>query len=382
MYPIVLDAESDRILGQQGLTRASVIGKGHVVRVRGTANIATGGTMLDVTNMVHPDNVRAAVRAAKAIGLVITGVDFITPDITKSWHEVGGGICELNTTVGLPSARILPGRDVHELLIRGFYPEGDNGRIPTAMIAGTYGTTTALMLASILAAAGHTVGCATTQSIRIGDEELAGGDFAAEDGATVVMRDATVTAAVLEVTSGGLLKRGMYLDHCDVAALLDVEREETGSESVGTPDDMTALRRKVLDAARKAIVLNADDPQCLSLAREFSSLPTLLFSRDAESSALRSHRSLGGDVLYLDGARGGEVVVWASSSSTVELVSTAEFPVTQGSMLRHLASIAMAAAGLAIGLGIDAETIKSGLRSYGKKFAPGTPQDGLSGVQA
>jgi len=370
MYPIVLDAETDRILAQQGLARSSVIARERIVRVRGTANIATGGTMFDVTDVVHPDNIHAAVRAAKAIGLVIAGVDFITPDITKSWHEVGGGICEVNTTVGLPSDRIVPGRDVHERLIRGFYPEGDDGRVPTAMVTGTYGkTTTALMLSSILASAGHTVGCATTESVRIGNEEIALGDFAGVPGASVVLRDATVTAAVLETARGGVIKHGIHLDHCDVAALLNVEREQIGMDGVETLDDMAALKRKVLDAARKAVVLNADDPRCLGLAPEFSSRRTFLFSRDARSSPLRDHCNRGGDALFLDGNRGAEIIAWTLGSNTVELVKMADIPATENGVFWQHASNAMAAAGLALGLGIDIDTIRLGLRRYGKEFA-------------
>jgi cyanophycin synthetase len=371
MSPIVLDADSDRVLAHQGCTRASIIAAGRIVRVKSTANLATGGTVVDVSHAVHPDNLNAALRAAAAIGLVVTGVDFITPDITKSWHEVGGGFCELNATVGVPHASITPGRDVYRALIQGFYPEGEDGRIPTAMVTGTYGkTTTALMLASILASAGHTVGAATTESIRIGNEEIALGDYAATDGASVVLRDATVTAAVLETARGGLIKRGMYLDRCDVAALLNVQREQIGIDGIETLDDMAALKRKVLDAARKAVVLNADDPRCLALAREFaSSIRTLLFSRDAGSSALRDHRADGGDVLYIDRSGGDETIVWASGSSTVPLVRTSEIPVTKGGLFWQHASNAMAAAALAIGIGVDIETIRAGLRRYGKEYA-------------
>ena len=96
----------------------------------------------------------------------------------------------------------------------------------------------------------------------------------------------TVTAAVLETARGGLIKRGMYLDRCDVAVLLNVEREQIGMDGIETLDDMTALKRKVLDAARKAVVLNADDPRCLALAPEFaSSVRIFLFSRNAVSQA-------------------------------------------------------------------------------------------------
>jgi cyanophycin synthetase len=367
---IVLDADSDRILAHQGCTRGSIAAAGRDVRVKGMANVATGGTVVNVTDIIHPDNLNAALRATAAIGLIVAGVDFITPDITKSWHEVGGGFCEVNATVGLPHESLTPGRDVQRTLIQAFYSEGDDGRIPTAMVTGTFGkTTTALMLASILTSAGHTVGTATTESIRIGNEEIALGDFAAFDGASVVLRDATVTTAVLETARGGLIKGGMYLDRCDVAALLNVEREQIGIDGIETLDDMAALKRKVLDAARKAVVLNADDPRCLALAPEHASrLRTFLFSRDAGLSALHDHRARGGDVLYLDRSAGEETIVSASGSNAVSLLGASEIPVTQGGLFWQHASNAMAAAGLAIGLGIDIETIREGLRRYGKGY--------------
>jgi cyanophycin synthetase len=133
---------------------------------------------------------------------------------------------------------------------------------------------------------------------------------------------------------------------------------------------MTALKRKVLDAARKAVVLNADDPRCLALAPEFaSSVRTFLFSRDAESQAIRDHLDRGGDALYIDRSGGEEVIVSASGSNAVSVVGTSEIPVTKGGLFWQHASNAMAGAALAIGLGIDIETIRAGLRRYGKEYA-------------
>ena len=74
---------------------------GRVVRVNGIANVSAGATAADVMDVIHPDNARAAVRAAKAIGLNICGVDFVSPDISKSWHEIGGGICHRGLTIEL-----------------------------------------------------------------------------------------------------------------------------------------------------------------------------------------------------------------------------------------------------------------------------------------
>jgi D-alanine-D-alanine ligase-like ATP-grasp enzyme len=51
--------------------------KGAEIQVRRTANLHTGGTIHDVTDEVHPQLVASAVRAARAINVPVTGIDFI-----------------------------------------------------------------------------------------------------------------------------------------------------------------------------------------------------------------------------------------------------------------------------------------------------------------
>jgi cyanophycin synthetase len=360
MSSIVLDWESDRMLARQDCTRETILATGRIVRLKGMANVAKGGTSVTVTD-IHPDNVRLAIRAARAIGLVVTGVDFICPDISKSWREVGGGICELNTTVGLPHERMTPGNDLRQAIVRAFFPEGDDGRIPTAMVTGTSGTTTAMMLARILAAAGHTVGTATAESVTIGEEAIAQGNFAGADGASIVLRDATVTAAVLETSRGGLIRTGTYLDRCDVSALLNVAGEQLDRVDTAAPE------RKVLDAARKAIVLNADDPRCLALAPEFAGkVRSFLFSGSADAPALRDHLTRGHDAFFLAAHEGHETIMAASGPHTRALLRTADLPTPPDGLALHHASAAMAAAALGIGLGIDLDTIRAGLMRYAR----------------
>jgi cyanophycin synthetase len=371
LKPIKLTEDSDRILVRQGSSRGAVPEKGRIVRVIGTANTATGGTVTDVLATVHPDNERLAVRAGKAIGLRVAGVDFICPDISKSWREVGGGICEVNTTVGLhPELRPGPGITVPDLLVATMFPRGDDGRIPTAMVTGTTGkTSTSTMLASILSAAGHVVGCATTEGVRIDTEIVAHGDLASADGAALVLRDPMVTAAVLETARGGIVKTGIYLDRCDVGALLNIQRDQIDMDGIETLDDMVSVKRKVLDSARKAVVLNADDPRCLALAPEFHRvLRTILFSRDRNSAALQEHAARGGDVLFLDTANGPETIVLRSGSGEIPLVGTAEVPATKGGLIWFHGTNAMAAAALAMGLGVGLESIRDGLRRYGAEY--------------
>ena len=83
---------------------------GEVVYLRSTANLSTGGTATDVTDIIHPDNRDMAVRAIRAIGLDVGGVDFLTTNIAESYKSIGGGICEVNAAPGLPHARRRPAK--------------------------------------------------------------------------------------------------------------------------------------------------------------------------------------------------------------------------------------------------------------------------------
>jgi len=74
---IPLDAETERCLASAGLALDDVPAQGAEIQVRRTANLHTGGTIHDVTDEVHPELIAAAVRAARAIDIPVTGIDFI-----------------------------------------------------------------------------------------------------------------------------------------------------------------------------------------------------------------------------------------------------------------------------------------------------------------
>ena len=104
--------------------------------------ILTGGTAIDVTDLVHPDNREMAIRAAATVGLDVCGVDFLTPDISRSFKDIGGGICELNAAPGF-RMHVAPSegksRDVAGAVIDMLFPHSAPSRIPIAAITGTNG---------------------------------------------------------------------------------------------------------------------------------------------------------------------------------------------------------------------------------------------------
>jgi cyanophycin synthetase len=183
--------------------------------------------------------------------------------------------------------------------------------IPTAFITGTKGkTTTTRMLANILREAGHAVGFTSTDGVAIRAEFVSEKVSAGYGAAARVLNDRSVTAAVLELARGDLLKRGLYLDRCDVAALLNVGREQVGIDGIDTLEQMASLKRKVVDAARKTVVLNADDRLCRGLIGEFPVERTTLFSFSPRSKAVKEHLKRGGVAYCLDDGGAEEIVRW------------------------------------------------------------------------
>jgi D-alanine-D-alanine ligase-like ATP-grasp enzyme len=60
---------------------ADVPARGERIRVRRTANLHTGGTIEDVTDRLHPEIAQASIRAAAALEIPVTGLDFLVPDV-------------------------------------------------------------------------------------------------------------------------------------------------------------------------------------------------------------------------------------------------------------------------------------------------------------
>jgi D-alanine-D-alanine ligase-like ATP-grasp enzyme len=79
---IPLDEVTESTVAEAGWTMHDVLPLGIRLRVRHTANLHQGGTIHDVTPDVNPELCRVAVAAADAIGIRVTGIDLLVPDIT------------------------------------------------------------------------------------------------------------------------------------------------------------------------------------------------------------------------------------------------------------------------------------------------------------
>lgn len=368
---IRLDDEAARaILDKQSLTVDSIPGKGQVVLLRTTANLSSGGTAIDRTDDIHPDNAAIARRAALAVGLDVAGIDLLSPDITRSVRETGGGIVEVNAAPGLrmhlePSEGAA--RDVAEPIIRMMYPAGSRARIPVLAVTGTNGkSTVGRMLAHIFKAQGQTVGLTNTSGVYIGDERINAADASGPKSARMVLRDATVDVAVLECARGGILREGLAFDRCDVGAVLNVQPDHLGLKGINTLEDLAAVKSVVTESVsrRGTSVLNADDPLTLRMARHAGGRICWFSMRGGEDAPgfLLKHIADGGLACLYEAAT--DAIVLHDGGQTLPVCFARDIPATlEGQAAFNIAN-ALAASAMSYAAKVEPGAIGGALMSF------------------
>lgn len=373
---IVIDDHLRERLDRAGLTLASVPALGQQVILRATANLSTGGTAIDRTDVAHPDNIAIAEQAAAVIGLDVAGIDFLAPDITRSVRETGGGIIEVNAAPGLrmhlePSEG--QARDVAGPVIRSLYPPGSRARIPIFAITGTNGkSTTTRMVARILRAQGLNVGCATTTGVYLNDDLILAADASGPKSARMLLRHPKVDACVFEVARGGVLREGLGFDACDVGAVLNVTADHLGLKGVETLADLAAVKEVVVANVRRRgfSVLNADDPLTQRMARRARGASVYFSLRGGEDmpAFLAQHIAEGGlAVVHLPGPFGGQVVVHHEGAAT-PLMAVADVPANLGGAAGFNIQNTLAAAAMTFAQGVPTDAIVAGLRGFTSSF--------------
>ena len=372
-----LDKNATEHLAKVGYDKDSVPNEGEIVFLRSTANLSTGGTAVDVTDIVHPDNREMAQRAIKAIGLDIGGVDFLSSDISTSYKDNRAGICEVNAAPGF-RMHVAPSegkpRDVAGAVMEMLFPTGTPSRVPIVSITGTNGkTTVSRMVAHVYKLSGNTVGLATTDGVYIDGNLTVKGDLTGPQAAQMILRDPTIDAAVLETARGGLLRRGMGYERCDTGAVLNINADHLGLKGVETLEDLARVKRIVVEVATDTAVLNADDELCLKMAGHTKADNICYVTMNANHPLVREHVQHGGRAVVLEQGMNGHMITIYDNSAHIPLMWTHLIPATMDGKAMHNVSNAMFAAGICFSMGKSLEDIRQGLRTFATTYfqAPG-----------
>jgi cyanophycin synthetase len=376
MTRIKIDALVLEYLERSGLTPASVPAAGQRVALRATANLSTGGTAIDRTNEIHPDNEEIARRAALVIGLDIAGIDFIAPDITRSVRETGGGVIEVNAAPGFrmhlePSEGA--SRDVARPVIEMLFPDGAPSRVPIIAITGTNGkSTTGRMVKHILRYKGCTVGLTSTSGVYVDDQLIASGDATGPRSARMILRDPTVEVAVLETARGGILREGLAFDEADIGVVLNISADHLGLKGIDTIEDLANVKSLIVETVKRrgTSVLNADDPLTRKMARRARGRITWVSLNGGSDMEqwLCDHIDDGGTaVLREPGPDGGTIVIRQHGRREIVMEAGA-IPATLHGLAEFNIANALAAVAVAHAYRVPLVTIRSALGTFQSTF--------------
>lgn len=362
---ITLNSLTKGIIKSKGYTLDTVIKKDEMLLLKDTANLSTGGTAEDVTDIVHPANVAMAERISKIIDLDICGIDVMTTDITKPLSETGGAVLEVNAgpgfrmhlapTIGLP-------RNVAAPVIDKLFPEGNNGRIPIVAITGTNGkTTTTRLMAHMAKMHGHRVGYTTSDGVYIQNRLLMSGDCTGPVSAEFVLKDPTVNFAVMECARGGLLRAGLGFKKCDVAIVTNVTEDHLGLKGIHTIEQLAKLKGVIPETVLPDgyAILNADDDLVYNMRRSVD-CNVALFSMDMNNPHIRALQRKGGiTAIYENG-----YVTLCRGEWKMRVMKAENIPLTYGGRAKFMIKNILPVIIAANVQGISIEDMKAALETF------------------
>ncbi len=285
---IDVDRDTTDLLEKLGYTLETVPNRGEIVYLKSTANLSTGGTSVDVTDMMHPENIFLCERISRVIGLDVCGVDIMAENLTQPLKENGGCILEVNAAPGfrmhLAPSEGLP-RNVASPVIDMLYPRGKASRIPIIAVTGTNGkTTTTRLIAHIVKNNGYKVGFTTSDGIYVQNHMMEKGDTTGPISAEYILKDPTVEFAVLETARGGILRSGLGFSRCDIGIITNIQEDHLGISDIDTLADLARVKATVVKSVNKEgwAILNADDEYCMKLVNELN-CNIAYFSMDEDS---------------------------------------------------------------------------------------------------
>ena len=361
------DSGTERFLARNGRTLDTIPGSGEQVFLRGTANLSTGGTSIDRSDEMHPDNVTACEMAAGIVGLDIAGIDVLTRDISVPFRENEAVLLEVNAAPGIRMhTHPTEGkpRNVGAPILDMLYPPGSDATIPIIAVTGTNGkTTTVRLIAHLFRNMGRLVGFTTTDGVYVQNRMVMEGDMTGPFAANIILSNPTIDVAVLETARGGILRAGLGFEEADVGVVLNVAGDHLGLRGINTIEQLADVKSVIASVVKREghAVLNADDRLVYAM-REKTMADVVLFSTaaDGENEALEDHIARGGIAARME--MGAFVV--RRGKLRIPIAAEREVPLTLGGAARFQRQNILAAIAAAYVQGMRYDDIRAGLLSF------------------
>lgn len=361
---IKFDKELCNCLCRQNMSLDYIPNKGEKVILRENANLSTGGIAVDCTDDVCDENIDYCIRAAKALGLDICGVDICTEDISIPIDKQNGIVMEVNAAPGIrmhhfPSQG--KKRDVGKAIVDMLY-EGRPSNIPVISVTGTNGkTTTTRMIGHVLKMMGMNTGITSTDGIYINDKCIHKGDDSGFNSAKTLLLNRDVEAVVLETARGGLVRRGLAYDLADVAVITNITNDHLGLDGIDSMEDLMFVKSLVGEEVKENgyTVINADDKYSKRILDRIS-CEKIYFSKSKDNELIKENINNGKIAVFIEDNN----ICVINNHRKYLIMSIDELPISYNGILTYNIENAMAACAALVGLNIDYCMISKGFSDF------------------
>ena len=360
---VKIDIELIECLKEMNYKEKSIIKKDEKIFLRRNANLSTGGSALDCTDIICDENIDICIRAAKTLGLDICGIDICAEDISKPINSQGI-IMEVNAAPGL-RMHLYPSygekRDVGDDIVNMLY-KGKPENIPVIAVTGTNGkTTTTRVISHTLSKMGYITGMTSTEGIYVNGKCIDKGDDTGAKSAKSVLLNRDVDIAILETARGGIIKSGLAYDLADVAIITNITEDHLGVDEINTMEELCFVKSLVAEAVKPEgyVIINAEDKWSRSIIGRISA-NIIYFAKDKENELIRNNINEGKIAIYIE----DDWIIANNKGKIFKISNIKSIPITLGGKLIFNLENILAVCGALVGLEIDYCMIRKGLESY------------------
>jgi cyanophycin synthetase len=218
---IEASAETERLLAALDRSLETVLEPGQTQPLQMVPN--GSWPRRDVSASIHPENRRMLIDAARLVGLDVASMDFLTPDISRSWRDVGGGICEVESRSGL-WALVRAEGEVVDAFARHL-TAGRALRIPHVVAVGRDGAVLAAwaseLAARLVAQRGWSCGVFTGASLEVGGRQLPADPLSAAAAWLAIVEHPQTDAGIYVVTPETCINDGLGVERPDIVLIAD-----------------------------------------------------------------------------------------------------------------------------------------------------------------
>jgi len=331
----------------------------------------SGSAVHQWQDVPHPDPAALAIvlRVAHTLDCGLIAITLAAAPAITATDQARWSVLDVELAPALDTY-LEPGPRVDTLataLVDWLYPDPAMARIPLIAVTGTNGkTTTSRLLERILTAAGYCTGMACSDGSMIAGETVSDNEDGHFVGHILVVNDARIDAAVLESTRAAAAGTGLGFSRCSVSVCLNVTADHLNDElGTHTLQQLADVKRGIVDRARDAVVLNADDPVTLAMAAQLPGRKIGLVTLDDPARFAAQADAAAGVI-------DGESEPWLCLRDSEQhhlLLPVRELPISHEGRAAHNVSNALHAALAAHLLGVDATAITAGLRSLTPSYA-------------